>query len=89
MAASGYLLRVNDNSPQIVYAPLVDPGSADVHAGWKAVYSGSNSLSQPGAVGEGISLHVTSLDGAKMSLEWTGALTVFVEAGSIQAYPIL
>ena len=75
MAASGYLLTVDDSSPQIIYSPAVDPGgNQNPLPGWDAVYTGSKTPDEPGQSGEGETFHVTSLDGAQVSVHWIGAL---------------
>lgn len=74
MAASGYLLTVDDSSPQIIYSPAVDPyGNHTSLSGWDAVYTGSETPEEPGKSGKGETFHVTSLDGAQVSVQWTGA----------------
>lgn len=65
-------LSVDDTSPTIVYAPFGDTfGSPNLTAGWNPYFdSGFNAF--PGQVGNGTSSHITSLDGAALSITWQG-----------------
>jgi hypothetical protein len=66
-------LVVNDTSPTIVYAPFGDTFSApNILEGWNPYYSASGYATFQGEVGNGTSFHITSLDGAQLSLQWRG-----------------
>nr|GAT58542.1 predicted protein [Mycena chlorophos] len=65
---------VNDTSPTIFYSPIGDPlGQPDLDGGWAPHWTvpGFSSASI-GAVGSGLSSHLTSLDGASLSLSFSG-----------------
>ncbi|EKM54681.1 uncharacterized protein PHACADRAFT_210467 [Phanerochaete carnosa HHB-10118-sp] len=68
------VITIDDTSPTIAYAPFADThGSPNLTAGWNPSYSETGFTPDP-ANGEGVgtSLHVTSADGATLSLRWNG-----------------
>ena len=65
---------VDDTSPTISYSPFGDTFSLpNLTAGWNPYFDGSNFPSTPGQTGNGTSYHVTSRDGASLSVQWKGA----------------
>ena len=66
-------LVVDDFSPHVVYSPFGDTLSTpNPVAGWNPYYSLSGFASTLGQVGNGSTSHLTSLDGAALSLQWRG-----------------
>ena len=69
-------LVVDDTSPEIVYSPFGDTFSTpSTLEGWNPYYSASGFVTSQGEVGNGTSFHITSLDGAVLSLQWRGMLS--------------
>ncbi len=68
-------ITIEDTSPTISYSPFADTfDTANVIAGWNPFFTGSGlaSSSSLGLTGQGTSLHETSADGAKLSIQWNG-----------------
>ena len=66
---------VDDTSPTISYSPFRDTLSTpDLSAGWNPYYNLSGFVHAQGEVGNGTSLHITSLDGASLALQFRGTL---------------
>ncbi|KAF4620281.1 hypothetical protein D9613_000204 [Agrocybe pediades] len=64
---------VDDTSPLISYSPFRDTLSVpNLGAGWNPYYNESGFASSLGEVGNGTSLHITSLDGASLGFQWRG-----------------
>lgn len=77
-------LYVDDTSPCITYYPFGDTfGAPNTSAGWNPYYTGSGYAAFQGQIGEGTSLHRTSLDGASFSLQWNGAYCFIFLQGSL------
>jgi hypothetical protein len=71
---------VDDTSPLISYSPFADTFSTpDLLKGWNPYFTDSGFVSSQGDVGKGTSLHVTSYDGAALSLQWNGACDLLSE----------
>ncbi|KAK0462598.1 uncharacterized protein EV420DRAFT_1735277 [Desarmillaria tabescens] len=65
--------EVDDTSPAISYYPFRDTFSTpNLTAGWNPYFSGSGFLTSSGETGEGTSLHISSLNGASLSIQWHG-----------------
>ncbi|KAG7446688.1 uncharacterized protein BT62DRAFT_932143 [Guyanagaster necrorhizus] len=65
--------EVDDTSPAISYYPFRDTFSApNLTAGWNPYYTGSGFLTSLGETGEGTSQHISSLNGASLSIQWHG-----------------
>ena len=70
-------LSIDDSSPTIQYFPFADTlGQPNLLAGWNAYFTGSFFAATPGETGNGTSLHLTSHDGAAISLTFFGASCV-------------
>lgn len=68
------VITIDDTSPTITYRPSADTFSGpNLTAGWNPFYSETGFTPNP-VTGEGMgtSLHVTSADGASLSLRWNG-----------------
>ncbi|KIM75935.1 hypothetical protein PILCRDRAFT_826769 [Piloderma croceum F 1598] len=66
-------IYIDDTSPSIAYYPFADTfGPPDLLAGWNPYYTNSGYAAYQGQIGEGASLHRTSLDGASFSIQWSG-----------------
>ena len=64
---------VDDTSPTISYSPFRDTLSVpNLSAGWNPYYDQSGFASSIGELGNGTSLHITSLDGASLGFQWHG-----------------
>ncbi|KDR67573.1 hypothetical protein GALMADRAFT_130366 [Galerina marginata CBS 339.88] len=64
---------VDDTSPSISYSPFGDTFTTpDLSAGWNPYYNLSGFIHSIGEVGNGTSLHITSLNGASLALQWRG-----------------
>ncbi|KAF8894333.1 hypothetical protein CPB84DRAFT_1293010 [Gymnopilus junonius] len=64
---------VDDTSPTISYSPFRDTLSTpDLSAGWNPYYNLSGFIHAQGEVGNGTSLHITSLNGASLALQFHG-----------------
>ncbi|TFK44161.1 hypothetical protein BDQ12DRAFT_708173 [Crucibulum laeve] len=64
---------VDDTSPSISYFPFRDTFSTpNLSAGWNPYFDDSGFASVLGEEGNGTSLHITSLDGASISVQWHG-----------------
>lgn len=64
---------VDDNSPTISYQPFADTFSTPSLAlGWNPYYSTSGFATAEGVIGHGDSFHVTSLNGANLTINWRG-----------------
>lgn len=80
-------ITVDDTSPQIVYRPLISTSATpftDLQNGWLQFFNASGFNSFPGQRGLGESAHVTTKDGATMSIGFTGEQKVsfpFIELG--------
>ncbi len=69
--------EVDDTSPAISYYPFRDTFSTpNLTAGWNPYYNGSGFLRSLGETGEGTSFHVSSLNGASLSIQWHGEVGV-------------
>jgi len=69
---------VDDTSPSVAYSPFGDTFSIPAPtAGWNPYFDGSGFASALGETGNGTSYHVTSLDGATISLQWKGASEIW------------
>ncbi|KAF8172424.1 hypothetical protein K438DRAFT_1728946 [Mycena galopus ATCC 62051] len=66
--------RVDDSSPTVTYSPFGDTfSSPNLSAGWNPYWEDPGfSTKVPGAIGSGTSLHITSLNGASLRIQWTG-----------------
>ena len=72
-------LTVNDTSPVISYIPLIAISAIpDPFLGWNPHYSISGFATAPGVVGLGTSSHITSLNGASLSLQWNGMSVTYL-----------
>jgi len=68
-------VTVDDISPCISYSPFRDTfSSPNLSAGWNPYYDQSGFAAHSGETGNGTSLHITSLDGASLALQWRGTL---------------
>ncbi|KAF5338515.1 hypothetical protein D9611_013296 [Ephemerocybe angulata] len=64
---------VNDTSPAISYTPFADTLSTpNTGAGWNPYYTGSGYATAQGVKGQGTSFHITSLEGASLTIAWIG-----------------
>ncbi|EDR11612.1 uncharacterized protein LACBIDRAFT_324293 [Laccaria bicolor S238N-H82] len=64
---------VDNTSPQISYFPFADTLSTpNLSAGWNPYFSLSGFAGVLGESGNGTSHHITSLDGASLSIHWRG-----------------
>lgn len=64
---------VDDTSPTISYSPFGDTFSLpNLTAGWNPYFDTSSFASTIGEIGSGTSYHVTSCDGASLSVQWKG-----------------
>ncbi|PPQ89465.1 hypothetical protein CVT25_011991 [Psilocybe cyanescens] len=64
---------VDDTSPTIHYSPFPDTLSTpNLGAGWNPYFNLSGFAASIGEVGNGTSLHITSLDGASLAFQWRG-----------------
>ena len=71
---TSFELTLDDTSPIINYYPFAETlGAPNFVAGWNSYFSESGFLSELGEVGTGESMHVTSLDGAELTIQWFGA----------------
>ena len=65
---------VDDTSPAVIYSPFRDTFSTpNLIGGWNPYFVNSGFATSQGAVGVGTSLHITSLDGAALQIQWQGA----------------
>jgi hypothetical protein len=65
---------VDDTSPSISYFPFGDTFSLpNLTAGWNPYFDQTGFASTSGGTGNGTSYHVTSRDGASLSVQWKGA----------------
>jgi hypothetical protein len=72
--ASPVQFAVDDSSPALAYAPFADSfGQPDLAAGWNPYFVGSGFVASLGQAGVGESQHITSRNGASLSLRWHGA----------------
>ncbi|KAF8588650.1 hypothetical protein K439DRAFT_1334800 [Ramaria rubella] len=70
---TAFELELDDTSPVVNYFPFAETlGAPDFLAGWNSFFSDSGFLTELGQIGQGTSLHVTSLDGAALTIEWVG-----------------
>jgi hypothetical protein len=66
-------ISVDDTSPSLSYYPFRNALSTpDLTAGWNPYYDISGFASSPGQIGIGTSYHITSMDGASISMKWHG-----------------
>ncbi|KAJ6498981.1 hypothetical protein C8R45DRAFT_1210836 [Mycena sanguinolenta] len=74
MASAVLKFTVDDSSSTIEYSPIADTfGSPNLSAGWNPHWDIPGfSSANLGAVGSGQSLHITSLNGASLQIQWTG-----------------
>ncbi|KAJ6625847.1 hypothetical protein B0H10DRAFT_1782428 [Mycena sp. CBHHK59/15] len=72
--ASVVQFTVDDSSPNVEYSPFGDTlSSPNLSAGWNPYWDSPGfSSATTGATGSGTSLHITSLDGASLQIQWTG-----------------
>ena len=73
-AETDIVIAIDDTSPTIVYTPFADdPTGPNLTAGWNSFYSETGFTPDPvSGQGVGTSLHVTSADGASLSVRWNG-----------------
>lgn len=71
---TSFVITIDDTSPTFVYSPFADTfGTPNLTAGWNPYYSETAFTPNPlTGEGNGTSLHVTSADGASLSLRWNG-----------------
>lgn len=77
--SSSFAITIDDTSPTVVYSPFADTFAApNLTAGWNPYFSDSGLATDPtiGQVGQGLSFHVTSADGASLAIRWNGKLSV-------------
>jgi hypothetical protein len=75
MSVTLVTFSVDDTSPCVSYSPFGDTFSTpNLIAGWNPYFDPSGYAKSQGEVGNGTSLHITSLDGASLGLQWSGAL---------------
>ncbi|KDQ55818.1 hypothetical protein JAAARDRAFT_133366 [Jaapia argillacea MUCL 33604] len=88
--ASTYQVELDDTSPIISYAPSGDPlaTNADLRKGWSPAFS-NISLIALGQQGSGSTSHVTSCDGAIMTIRWIGTSIQLFGSVSSADYTIL
>ena len=68
-----YNLTIDDTSSQIVYLPpTLVSATPDLLGGWNEYYNGTGFSSHLGETGLNASWHVTSRDGAALSIAFTG-----------------
>lgn len=68
-------LTIDDTSPTVSFSPFRDTLSTpNLSAGWNPYYATSGFASAPGQTGSGSSYHITSKNGAFLSLTWHGAV---------------
>jgi hypothetical protein len=73
MMAKKVQFDVDDTSPSISYFPFADTLSTpNLRAGWNPYFDDTGFAKSPGGKGSGPSFHITSLDGAQLSLLWHG-----------------
>ena len=68
-------ITIDDTTPQIVYTPLITSSVepvTDLGAGWIPYFNISGFNTFPGEEGNGESLHITSDDGATLTIGFTG-----------------
>ncbi|KAJ7091115.1 hypothetical protein C8R44DRAFT_719753 [Mycena epipterygia] len=72
--ASVVQFSVDDSSPTVQYFPFGDTlAAADLAAGWNPHWDQPGfSSATTGATGSGTSLHITSLNGASLQIQWKG-----------------
>lgn len=71
--ASFVQVTIDDTSPCISYSPFRDTFTTpNLSAGWNPYYDQSGFATSSGGTGNGTSLHITSLDGASLALQWRG-----------------
>jgi hypothetical protein len=71
--ASFKQVTIDDTSPCISYSPFRDTFTTpNLSAGWNPYYDQSGFATASGEIGNGTSLHITSLDGASLALQWRG-----------------
>ncbi|KAF9010738.1 hypothetical protein BDQ17DRAFT_1421079 [Cyathus striatus] len=64
---------LDDTSPAIAYSPFPDTlGSPNLTAGWNPYFTNSAFATSLAQLGNGTSLHITSLDGAALAVRWFG-----------------
>jgi hypothetical protein len=72
--STSFELILDDTSPVINYYPFAETlGAPNLAVGWNSYFSNSGFLSVLGETGNGTSMHVTSLDGAELTIQWFGA----------------
>ena len=72
MDSSGQI-SIDDTSPCISYSPFRDTSTTpNLSAGWNPYYDQSGFAISSGGTGNGTSLHITSLNGASLALQWRG-----------------
>ncbi|KAF8187486.1 hypothetical protein BJ912DRAFT_423944 [Pholiota molesta] len=73
MSVTLVTFTVDDTSPCVSYSPFGDTFSTpNLIAGWNPYFDPSGYAKSQGEVGNGTSLHITSLDGASLGLQWSG-----------------
>lgn len=71
--ANSVQVTIDDTSPCISYSPFRDTYTTpNLSAGWNPYYDKSGFATSSGEIGNGTSLHITSLDGASLALQWHG-----------------
>lgn len=71
--AVAFQLGIDDTSPTLTYNPsLENSTSPNSLFGWIPYWSGSSTSQTPGQLGNGTSLHITSLNGATLTITWLG-----------------
>ncbi|CAA7260663.1 unnamed protein product [Cyclocybe aegerita] len=73
MADTYVQLTIDDSSPSVAYSPFRDTlGAPNPTAGWNPYYDPNGYAASPGQLANGTSLHITSLNGAALAVQWTG-----------------
>ena len=71
--ANNVQFEVDDTSSMISYLPRGDTlSTVNLTAGWNPYFEGTGFLTALGETGRGTSMHITSLDGASLSIRWHG-----------------
>jgi len=66
---------LDNSSPEVLYSPFADSfQQPDLLQGWNPYFSVSGFPSVQGQIGIGTAFHITSLNGATLSIQWHGML---------------
>ncbi|PPR01256.1 hypothetical protein CVT24_006020 [Panaeolus cyanescens] len=80
---------LDDTSPTVKYSPLGDTLSTpNLLVGWNPYYDQSGFATTPGVIGNGTSLHITSLNGASLSVQWRGTGIQLLGNATLASYLI-